>query len=135
MIPITLFQGRKVAVFGLGMSGLATAKALAAGGAELLGELPEGQRLLIQADFTVANHVDDLPFRRGAEHAFVGDLRDPQPDLPLQFREFRPHHEEDDQQEHDVDHRRQVQCRLFVEMGLQRHGWLRLAHFELSLVV
>jgi UDP-N-acetylmuramoylalanine--D-glutamate ligase len=34
MIPITLFPGRKVAVFGLGMSGLASARALKAGGAE-----------------------------------------------------------------------------------------------------
>jgi UDP-N-acetylmuramoylalanine--D-glutamate ligase len=34
MIPVTIFAGRKVAVFGLGLSGLATAKALAAGGAE-----------------------------------------------------------------------------------------------------
>lgn len=34
MIPVTLFPGRKVAVFGLGLSGLATAKALQAGGAE-----------------------------------------------------------------------------------------------------
>ena len=34
MIPVTLFPGKKVAVFGLGLSGLATARALAAGGAE-----------------------------------------------------------------------------------------------------
>jgi UDP-N-acetylmuramoylalanine--D-glutamate ligase len=34
MIPVTLFPGRKVAVFGLGLSGLATAQALRAGGAE-----------------------------------------------------------------------------------------------------
>lgn len=34
MIPVTLFAGKKVAVFGLGLSGAATAKALAAGGAE-----------------------------------------------------------------------------------------------------
>jgi UDP-N-acetylmuramoylalanine--D-glutamate ligase len=34
MIPITLFPDKKVTVFGLGLSGLATAKALAAGGAE-----------------------------------------------------------------------------------------------------
>ncbi|SHF22220.1 UDP-N-acetylmuramoylalanine--D-glutamate ligase [Kaistia soli DSM 19436] len=33
MIPVTVFAGRKVAVFGLGGSGLVTAKALAAGGA------------------------------------------------------------------------------------------------------
>jgi UDP-N-acetylmuramoylalanine--D-glutamate ligase len=34
MIPVTLFPGKKVAVFGLGLSGLAMAKALKAGGAE-----------------------------------------------------------------------------------------------------
>ncbi|RYC12086.1 UDP-N-acetylmuramoyl-L-alanine--D-glutamate ligase [Ciceribacter ferrooxidans] len=36
MIPVTTFRGRKVALFGLGGSGLATAKALIAGGAEVL---------------------------------------------------------------------------------------------------
>lgn len=36
MIAITEFAGREVAVFGLGRSGLATAKALAAGGAKVL---------------------------------------------------------------------------------------------------
>ncbi|HWG03673.1 MAG TPA: UDP-N-acetylmuramoyl-L-alanine--D-glutamate ligase [Beijerinckiaceae bacterium] len=36
MTPATTFSGRKVALFGLGGSGLATAKALAAGGAEVL---------------------------------------------------------------------------------------------------
>jgi UDP-N-acetylmuramoylalanine--D-glutamate ligase len=36
MIPVTAFAGRRVAVFGLGASGLATARALAAGGAEVL---------------------------------------------------------------------------------------------------
>ncbi|WP_319497661.1 UDP-N-acetylmuramoyl-L-alanine--D-glutamate ligase [uncultured Cohaesibacter sp.] len=35
MIPITIFEGQKIAVFGLGGSGLATLKALVAGGAEL----------------------------------------------------------------------------------------------------
>ena len=35
MIPITIFEGKKVAVFGLGGSGLATLEALAAGGAQL----------------------------------------------------------------------------------------------------
>ncbi len=34
MIPVALFSGKKVAVFGLGLSGLATAEALAAGGAQ-----------------------------------------------------------------------------------------------------
>ena len=36
MIPVTTFKGRSVAVFGLGLSGRATAKALAAGGAHVL---------------------------------------------------------------------------------------------------
>jgi len=35
MIPVTSFKGRKVALFGLGGSGLATAEALAAGGADV----------------------------------------------------------------------------------------------------
>jgi UDP-N-acetylmuramoylalanine--D-glutamate ligase len=36
MIPITTFSGKKVALFGLGGSGLATAKALSAGGCEVV---------------------------------------------------------------------------------------------------
>ncbi len=36
MIPISTFSGRKVALFGLGGSGLATARALVAGGADVL---------------------------------------------------------------------------------------------------
>ncbi|MEB2843226.1 UDP-N-acetylmuramoyl-L-alanine--D-glutamate ligase [Rhizobiales bacterium RZME27] len=35
MIPVTTFSGKKVALFGLGGSGLATAKALVAGGADI----------------------------------------------------------------------------------------------------
>lgn len=35
MIPVTTFKGRKIALFGLGGSGLATAQALVAGGAEV----------------------------------------------------------------------------------------------------
>src|SRR6185436_16458230 len=37
MIPVTSFAGKKVAVFGLGGSGLASAQALVAGGAEVIG--------------------------------------------------------------------------------------------------
>lgn len=36
MIPVTTFDGRKVALFGLGGSGLATARALKAGGADVV---------------------------------------------------------------------------------------------------
>ncbi len=36
MTPVTTFAGQKVALFGLGGSGLATARALIAGGAEVV---------------------------------------------------------------------------------------------------
>ena len=36
MTPVTTFAGRRVAVFGLGLSGIATCRALAAGGAEVI---------------------------------------------------------------------------------------------------
>ena len=36
MIPVTTFAGKKVAVFGLGGSGLASASALLAGGADVV---------------------------------------------------------------------------------------------------
>src|SRR5262245_34662616 len=36
MIPVTVFKGRKIAVFGLGLSGLAAAQSLTAGGAEVV---------------------------------------------------------------------------------------------------
>src|SRR5687767_1657687 len=37
MIPITVFAGKVVAVFGLGGSGIASARALLAGGADVIG--------------------------------------------------------------------------------------------------
>ena len=37
MIPVTAFAGKKVAIFGLGGSGLASASALLAGGADVIG--------------------------------------------------------------------------------------------------
>ena len=36
VIPVTTFAGKKVAVFGLGRSGLASARALMAGGADVV---------------------------------------------------------------------------------------------------
>ncbi|HEY9521153.1 MAG TPA: UDP-N-acetylmuramoyl-L-alanine--D-glutamate ligase, partial [Methyloceanibacter sp.] len=37
MIPVTSFAGKKIALFGLGASGLASASALLAGGADVVG--------------------------------------------------------------------------------------------------
>ncbi len=45
MIPVTSFAGRKVAVFGLGASGLASASALFAGGADVIGWDDDGKRI------------------------------------------------------------------------------------------
>ena len=43
MVPITTFAGKKVAVFGLGGSGLASASALLAGGADVVGADDDAQ--------------------------------------------------------------------------------------------
>lgn len=57
MIPVTLFPGKKVAVFGIGLSGIATAKALAAGGAEpvLWDDSENGRQAAREAGFAVAD--------------------------------------------------------------------------------
>lgn len=67
MIPITHLAGKKVAVFGLGLSGIATAKALRAGGAEPLvwddGE--KGRAAAVEAGFEPAD-LNDVDWRRFA---------------------------------------------------------------------
>jgi UDP-N-acetylmuramoylalanine--D-glutamate ligase len=57
MIPVTTFAGRKVAVFGLGGSGLASCRALAAGGAEVIACDDEAARMAAAAGagFATAN--------------------------------------------------------------------------------
>jgi UDP-N-acetylmuramoylalanine--D-glutamate ligase len=49
MIPVTTFAGKKVAVFGLGGSGLASCQALAAGGAEVLACDDDAERMAAAA--------------------------------------------------------------------------------------
>jgi UDP-N-acetylmuramoylalanine--D-glutamate ligase len=55
MIPITAFAGRTVAVFGLGMSGLASCRALVAGGASVVAadDSPAGREAAARAGFPV----------------------------------------------------------------------------------
>jgi UDP-N-acetylmuramoylalanine--D-glutamate ligase len=55
MIPVTTFAGRTVAVFGLGLSGLASCRALAAGGATVVAadDSDAGRSAALQAGFTV----------------------------------------------------------------------------------
>ena len=77
---------------------------------------------LVQSDRAVAIDVDFFSGRGGRQRPAIDDLRHAQPDLPLVVDESRPQHEEDNQQEHDVEHRRQVQGRFVVEMGFQGHG-------------
>jgi UDP-N-acetylmuramoylalanine--D-glutamate ligase len=57
MIPVTTFAGEKVAVFGLGGSGLASCRALAAGGAEVLACDDDAERMAAAAHsgFATAN--------------------------------------------------------------------------------
>src|SRR5262249_32747530 len=45
MTPVTTFAGRKVALFGLGASGIASAKALLAGGAEVVAFDDDGAKI------------------------------------------------------------------------------------------
>jgi len=54
MIPITTFAGRKVAVFGLGSSGVVAASALSAGGAEVVGWDDSSQRIALAASTGMA---------------------------------------------------------------------------------
>jgi UDP-N-acetylmuramoylalanine--D-glutamate ligase len=62
MIPVTTFAGQKVAIFGLGVSGLATASALFAGGADVIGwdDSPERVEYATSAGIPTADlrHVD-----------------------------------------------------------------------------
>jgi UDP-N-acetylmuramoylalanine--D-glutamate ligase len=57
MIPVTTFEGRKVAVFGLAGSGLATASALFSGGADVVGfdDSPERVEYAAQAGIPTAD--------------------------------------------------------------------------------
>ncbi len=59
MIPATTFKGRRVAVFGLGRSGGATCRALAAGGAEVLAwDENERSRVAAEADGIALTDLD-----------------------------------------------------------------------------
>ncbi len=60
MIPVTIFAGQTVGLFGLGASGLASAKALKVGGADVIAFDDEPQRL-IQAE---ANGIDTADLRK-----------------------------------------------------------------------
>lgn len=57
MTPVTTFAGRTVAVFGLGLSGIATCRALAAGGAHIVAadDGAAGRETAQKAGFTVEN--------------------------------------------------------------------------------
>ncbi|MBZ0217354.1 MAG: UDP-N-acetylmuramoyl-L-alanine--D-glutamate ligase, partial [Fimbriimonadaceae bacterium] len=57
MIPATCFKNRKVALFGLGISGLPAAKSLLAGGATLVvwDDKPESRTIAAEAGFDVAD--------------------------------------------------------------------------------
>jgi UDP-N-acetylmuramoylalanine--D-glutamate ligase len=65
MIPVTIFSGRPVAVFGLGLSGIASARALAAGGAEVLAwDDGEPARAKAEAAGVAVREVTDADWSR-----------------------------------------------------------------------
>ena len=66
MIPVTTFAGKKVAVFGLGGSGLASARALLAGGADVVAFDDNAESV---AQGARGRHPD----RRSARHRLVED--------------------------------------------------------------
>ena len=67
MIPITIFDGARVAVFGLGGSGLATAVALEAGGADVVVFDDDARRIAkAQADGFNVRDLHDLDWSRVA---------------------------------------------------------------------
>src|SRR5690606_1673804 len=70
MIPVTTFAGRKVALFGLGGSGLATARALVAGGADVTAwdDNPESVARAVDAGIATAD-LRDMDW--AAQAAFV----------------------------------------------------------------
>ena len=83
-----------------------------------------GQRdlLAIEHDHAVVIDVDDPLLGGRGQGAGGVDLGNFQLDLPLGLDEFGADHEENDQQEQDVDQRRQVQHRhLFELAGFQGH--------------
>src|SRR6478736_5925609 len=69
MIPVTTFSGKRVAVFGLGGSGLASCHALKAGGAEVVAcdDSADKQAEAARAGFTTALLSLDPP-RTGRVH-------------------------------------------------------------------
>lgn len=60
MIPVTCLQGQRVALFGLGGSGLVTARALVAGGADVVAfdDNPKSVALAVEQGITTANLRD-----------------------------------------------------------------------------
>ena len=108
MIPVTTFAGQKVAIFGLGISGLATASALFAGGADVIGwddnyerieyaasagiptaDLRRVDRSRIALAYRVASWGRSLPARAddGERRLFSGETADIVDDLRA-FRDF-----------------------------------------------
>jgi UDP-N-acetylmuramoylalanine--D-glutamate ligase len=110
LIPVTTFSGRRVAVFGLGSSGLATCRALVAGGAEIAAFDDDGKKIAdaARAGISIADprHLDwsgvaalvlapGIPLTHPAPHWVVGLARNAAKevigDIELYCRERRAH--------------------------------------------
>ena len=91
---------------------------LTAGRSQPGGQLRQRYGGLVERDGSVAIDVDGFLLGGPRQFALIGDLRHLQLDLSLVVQELGVQDEEDDQEEHHVQHGRQVQHGLFVWMGL-----------------
>ncbi|MFZ1813890.1 MAG: UDP-N-acetylmuramoyl-L-alanine--D-glutamate ligase [Rhizobiaceae bacterium] len=73
MIPVTIFKGKRVALFGLGGSGLATARALVAGGADVMAYDDNPERVAQAA----AEGIGTGDFREAGLHFFAALVLSP----------------------------------------------------------
>lgn len=76
----------------------------------------------VERDRAVSKDVEQQAFVGGRQMASLSYTGYAKLDLPLQFDELGARHEEDDEQEQHVDHRREVENRNLIPMRLERHG-------------
>ena len=85
-------------------------------------EFGERDLLAVESNQAFGLNTDNALLGCGSERRGRSHFGQFQLDVTLHLGKRSCDHEEDDQQEHNVDHRRQVQRRLFVLLRFERHG-------------
>ena len=78
-------------------------------------------KLAIQRGLAIVVDIDHSLFGRGGHGGGRGHLGQLQLNIAFQLRELGCHHKKNYQQEHDIDHRRQVEMHAVVMLYFQRH--------------